>query len=149
MARWAAERASVAERAAFNDSITELAEAANTGDTALYVRHLESWRRELLRLAGSSPLHDILDVIDGRVRLLRFRNLSQPGSLLISAEQHAAVNATVAAGDGDGAFAAMQDHMRDAARRMLRMLDEATGEPAHVAPLPAAAPADETRLGPA
>jgi GntR family transcriptional regulator, rspAB operon transcriptional repressor len=130
MARWAAERASSAERAALRDLFTELTEAAETDDTALYVRHLESWRRELLRLAGSSPLHDILEVIDGRVRLLRFRNLSQPGSLRISAQQHAAVSAAVTAGDGDAAFAAMHDHMKDAARRMLRVLDADEAESA-------------------
>lgn len=135
MARWAAERASLAERAAFGDSVTDLIEAAKIGDATLYVRRLESWRRELLRLAGSSPLHDILGVIDGRVRLLRFRNLSQPGSLWISAEQHAAVNVAVAAGEGDAAFTAMEEHVRDSARRMLHTLDGDEAGSADASPL--------------
>jgi len=130
MARWAAERGSAAERAAYRESVAGLAVAADLGDIHRYVQHLELCRADMLRLAGSTPLHDILEVIDGRVRLLRFRNLSQPGSLRISAEQHAIVAGAIDAGDGDLACTAMRSHMRDAAARMFRVLDAAgTGTP--------------------
>lgn len=118
MARWAAERPSAAQRAAYRDAVAGLQSAAADGDAAEYVGHLERCRHELLRLAGSSPLHDILDVIDGRVRLLRYRNLQRPGVLQISADHHGRIAAAVARGDGDAAFAAMQQHMHDARLRM-------------------------------
>jgi DNA-binding GntR family transcriptional regulator len=129
MARWAAERPSAAQRAAYRDAVAELQAAAANGDVDEYVKHLERCRRDLLRLAGSSPLHDILDVIDGRVRLLRYRNLKQPGTLQISADQHGEVADAVARGDGDAAFAAMQEHMHDAGVRMSYVLDDATRGP--------------------
>jgi DNA-binding GntR family transcriptional regulator len=129
MARWAAERPSAAQRVAYRDAVAELQAAAAQGGVAEYVMHLERCRRELLRLAGSSPLHDILDVIDGRVRLLRYRNLQQPGTLQVSADQHAEVADAIAMGDGDAAFAAMQAHMHDAGLRMSQVLDEATHGP--------------------
>jgi GntR family transcriptional regulator, rspAB operon transcriptional repressor len=124
MARWAAERAPAGRRAAYRDAVAQLQAAAEDGDADLYVKHMERCRRELLELAGSSPLRDVLDVIDGRVRLLRYRNLRQPGTLPVSAGQHERIAAAVAAGDGDAAFAAMRDHQRDAARRMAQVLEE-------------------------
>ena len=67
MARWAAERPSAAQRAEYRDNVAGLATFVARGDVDEYIRHLEYCRRELLRLAGSSPLHDIMDAIDGRV----------------------------------------------------------------------------------
>jgi DNA-binding GntR family transcriptional regulator len=126
MARWAAERPSATQRAAYRDAVAGLQAVAADGDADEYVKRLERCRRDLLRLAGSSPLHDILDVIDGRVRLLRYRSLQRPGVLQISADQHGRIAAAVASGDGDGAFAAMQKHMHDARLRMSGVPDEAT-----------------------
>jgi DNA-binding GntR family transcriptional regulator len=123
MARWAAERPSAARRAAYRDEVAGLTAAARAGDVDEYVKHLEHCRRELLRLAGSSPMHDILSVIDGRVRLLRYRNLQRPGVLEISADQHGRIAAAVASGDGDAAFSAMQQHMHHARLRMSDAFD--------------------------
>ncbi len=124
MARWAAERPSATQRAAYRDAVAGLQAAAAQRDVEEYIKHLERCRRELLRLAGSSPLHDILDVIDGRVRLLRYRNLQRPGVLQISADHHGRIADAVARGDGDAAFAAMQEHMHAARLRMSRVLDD-------------------------
>jgi DNA-binding GntR family transcriptional regulator len=135
MARWAAERPSPAQRAAYRDAVAELQAAAADGDVDEYVGHLERCRRDLLRLAGSSPLRDILDVIDGRVRLLRYRNLCQPGTLQVSADQWSRIAVAVARGDGDAAFAAMQEHVRDAGHRMSRLLDEVAPEGALAPPV--------------
>lgn len=137
MARWAAERPSAAQRAAYRDAVAELQAAAADGDAERYLRHLEQCRRDLLRLAGSSPLRDILDVIDGRVRLLRYRNLRQPGRLQVSAAQHGRIADAVARGDGDAAFEAMLDHARDSWLRMTLVLDELP----HVLPQTDPAPA--------
>lgn len=124
MAQWAAERGSAAERGAYRGAVAGLAAAADADDIQQYLRLVARCRADMLRLAGSTPLHDLLEVIDGRVRLLRFRNLSQPGSLHISAGQHAIVADAIAGGDGELAFAAMGNHMRDAAARMFRVLTD-------------------------
>ena len=141
MARWAAERPSAAQRAAYRDAVGELQAAAADGDADRYVRHLERCRRELLRLAGSSPLSDILDVIDGRVRLLRHRHLRQPELLRVSADQHSRIADAVARGDGDAAFAAMLEHSRETARRVIPALDELTEDLPHGGAAPGGSPA--------
>ena len=128
MARWAAERPPAAQRHAYRDAVARLQAAAADGDVEEYIKHLERCRRELLRLAGSSSLHDTLNVIDGRVRLLRYRNLMRPGTLRISADRHRRIADAVARGDGDAAAAAMRDHMHDARVRMSRRFDEASGD---------------------
>jgi len=104
MARWAAERPSVAQSADYRDAFADLGTAAAAGDGDACVTRLEACRRQLLRLAGSSPLRDILAVINGRVRLLRYCYLQRPGVLQISAEQHGRIAAAMASGDGDTAF---------------------------------------------
>jgi DNA-binding GntR family transcriptional regulator len=129
MARWAAERPSAAQRAEYRDNVTGLAPYVTCGDVDEYIRRLEYCRRELLRLAGSSPLHDIMDAIDGRVRLLRYRSLQRPGIMAISAGQHGRIADAVARGDGDAAFAAMQQHMHDCRLRIPPFVDEPTPSP--------------------
>jgi DNA-binding GntR family transcriptional regulator len=106
--------------------VAGLATFVACGDVDEYIRHLEYCRRELLRLAGSSPLHDIMDAIDGRVRLLRYRSLQRPGIMQISAGEHRRIADAVARGDGDAAFAAMQQHMHDCRLRIPPLFDETT-----------------------
>lgn len=129
MARWAAERPSAAQRAEYHDAVADLAPSVARGDVDEYVDRLEHCRLELLRLAGSSPLHDIMDVIDGRVRLLRYQSLQRPGIMQISADEHGRIADAVARGDGDAAFAAMQQHMHDCMLRMPPFSDETTAPP--------------------
>jgi DNA-binding GntR family transcriptional regulator len=122
MASWATERASHEERARYRAMVEDLAIVAKTEDVERYVARLEECRAELLRMADSPPLVDILAVIDGRVRLLRFRSLSQPGQLNVSANQHIAVADAVASGDAQAAMSQMAEHMRYASRRAQRLL---------------------------
>jgi GntR family transcriptional regulator, rspAB operon transcriptional repressor len=72
-------------------------------------------------MADSPPLGETLSVIDGRVRLPRFRNLSQRGQLGVSAAQHVAVADAIAAGDAE----AMLAHTLDALRRVMRLAERA------------------------
>ncbi|WP_028927928.1 GntR family transcriptional regulator, partial [Pseudonocardia acaciae] len=118
MASWAAERGSEEQRAAFHESLTDLEQAAQDNDVPSYVRLLEQRREALLAMAASDGLRDALGVLGGRVRLLRFRNLSQPGRLSESAAQHRAVADAIAAGDPEAAYLTMQIHMRDASARV-------------------------------
>lgn len=121
MAGWAAIRADAQTRAGYLKQVKRLCEVAETGDTEQYVVQLESCRASLLSMAASPPLAEILSVIDGRVRLLRFKNLSQSGQLVVSASQHWQVAQAIAAGDEGAAMQAMAAHMQDATRRVQRL----------------------------
>lgn len=122
MASWAAERGTVIERHQCYDSLSLLDEAVAHSDVARYVTLVEDRRKALLAMAGSSALHDTLTIIDGRVRLLRFRNLQQPGRLAQSAAQHRVIAEAIRDGDSDGAYETMRFHMHDAMVRVRRLL---------------------------
>jgi len=123
MAGWAAERADVSRRTAYREKVQELVEIAKTDDVEKYIVSLEERRAILLDMADSPPLAETLSVIDGRVRLLRFRNLSQRGQLGVSAAQHVAVADAIAAGDAETATEAMRAHTLDALRRVMRLAE--------------------------
>lgn len=120
---WATERAAAAERAAYLRDVERLTELAEDGDVRAYVDHLEHCRAVLMRLAASPPGVDALSVIDGRVRLLRFRNLSQEGQLRVSAGEHLAIATAVARGDVVAAVASMAGHTNRALDRVLRLAE--------------------------
>lgn len=131
MVEWAAERGSPEERQALYDSVDRLDDAAAAGDVARYVGLLEDRRATILAMVGSSALQDGLSILNGRVRLLRFRNLSQPGQLGRSARQHRLVAKAIRDGDAAGASKAQQAHMKDAMARIRSLLakekDDGTG----------------------
>ncbi|MDF5753176.1 GntR family transcriptional regulator [Spongiactinospora sp. TRM90649] len=118
MAAWAAQRGTPEQRAAFHGTFDELERLARANDVQGYVRALEERREALLAMAGSDGLRDSFAVLDGRVRLLRFRNLSQPGRLTVSASQHRPIAEAIEAGDAEAAYTAMQKHMLDATARV-------------------------------
>jgi DNA-binding GntR family transcriptional regulator len=122
MAQLAAERGTLEQRQDFYQSVGELDADAKAGDVAHYVSLLESRRARLLEMANSVALKDSLSVLEGRIRLLRFRNLSQPRQLERSAKQHRAIALAIQAGDGDAAHEAMRLHMLDARRRVRALL---------------------------
>jgi DNA-binding GntR family transcriptional regulator len=124
LAEWAAERAPASDRQRYLADVAHLAAAAAANDVATYTHVLEQRRHQLVELAGSPPMADVLNVIDGRVRLLRYRNLGQPGRMHLSAEQHLAIAQAIAAGDGDTAAHAMRQHMENAAQAIKTLLSE-------------------------
>jgi GntR family transcriptional regulator, rspAB operon transcriptional repressor len=121
VAGWAAERASRSQRETHQRLVADLEAIAHRGDVDAYVGQLERCREVLVEMAASPPAAETLSVVDGRVRLLRFKNLSQPGQLTVSAAQHRVIAEAVAAGDSTGAMRAMEEHMLDALRRVLRL----------------------------
>lgn len=131
VAAWAAERGSVEERAGYQREVAVLGQLAETGEVEAYVGHLERCRALLMRLAESPPAVDAVTVIDGRVRLLRFRNLSREGRLRVSAAEHAEIAAAVARGDAVMAMAAMTDHTDRALERVLRLAELHTADGEH------------------
>lgn len=124
MAQRAAERGSVEQKARFRADISALSEAADADDVDTYVAHLEKRRALLLEMAESDALRSLLAVIDGRVRLLRYRNLSRPGHLRVSVRQHTAIADAIGEGDAQKSFDTMQFHMRDARGRVRSLLQQ-------------------------
>lgn len=133
MARWATQRGTQSERDEFHASIAELQDAAAGDDVTRYVELVEGRRLALMEMADSQVLASLFSVIDGRVRLLRHRNLSQPGRLMVSMNQHALIAEAVRDGDADGAFYAMRFHMKDAKKRVRSLVcadvDESDSSP--------------------
>lgn len=128
MAGWAAERGPAEGRARYAEEIDRAAAIGADGRIEDYVTVLEEARELLLGLADSPPLRAVLSVIDGRVRLLRLRKLSQPGQLETSAIQHRAVAWAIAEGDAEAAVMAMTEHMQDALRGVLRLAEGHRGD---------------------
>jgi DNA-binding GntR family transcriptional regulator len=128
MASWATQRAGRSARAEYRTQLSALSDAADRGDVAHYVQVLEERRDALLLLADSPPMADVLKVIDGRVRLLRFRNLRQPGRLAVSIGHHIAIADAIAAGDAEAAANAMHKHMANSANAIRTLLDRDEAE---------------------
>lgn len=133
MATLATERSTSQERFEQLEAVRLLEMAAAERDVASYVELLEQRREVLLAMARADALRDSLRTIDGRVRLLRFRNLSQVSYLDRSAFQHRSIAEAIYNGDGSGAAMAMALHTRDARRRIFTLL--ADGEPDGVSPV--------------
>lgn len=124
MARRAASKGSAEQKARFTEGVAELMRAADEHDVDEYVRLLEERRALLLDMAASDVLRALFAVIDGRVRFLRYRNLSQPGQLQVSSGQHELIAKAIQAGDAEEAFEKMQLHMRDARERVRQLLEQ-------------------------
>lgn len=131
MAEWAAERAPASARNRYFEAVTGLKVVADAGDVDHYIDQLEQCRAELLRLARSAPMADIIGSIDGRVRLMRFRDLSQVRLLAQSAEHHLTVATAILEGDGERAFDAMRIHMVDVAKRLQKLFAEQPKQGSH------------------
>lgn len=136
LARWAAERSTPEERRQFAERFQALAEAAQRGDVGEYVRLVEERRATLMSMARSSALSDEFSVIDGRVRLLRFQNLSQPGTLAASCSQHQRLAEAIGSGDASAAVARMSEHMTDAGARVRNLLASRSAAQLGLAPAP-------------
>lgn len=122
MARWATLRAGPAEAESFTASIPDLMRLAAEGNVEAYVNLIEERRKAFLDMSRSQVLREIFHTIDGRVRLLRYRNLEQPGRMRKSALEHRAVARAVAAGDADRAAALTADHVRSATESVLKLI---------------------------
>jgi DNA-binding GntR family transcriptional regulator len=124
MAAWAAARGTLEERAQFRESVSQLRAAAEDGDVAGYVALLEERRQALIQMSCSEVLADLLSSIDGRVRLLRRKNLGQPGHLIRSVAQHEQIAEAIGRGDPEAAASAMAYHMADSLVRIAPLLEQ-------------------------
>lgn len=122
MAEWAVERSTKQERQDFYESSKRLAELAASGDVAAYVDFVVERRQRLMEMARSSVLADVFRSIDGRVRLLRFRNLHQPSRIKASVREHTAIARAVRDGYADLARELTRKHVRSARESLARLL---------------------------
>ena len=129
MAASAALRATEPERDAFYGSLAQLRAAHRRQRVRDYVLIIEQRRQALLEMSRHRALIDTLQGLDGRIRLLRIRNLSQPEALNVSLDQHTAIATAIAESDPSAAFSAMLEHMTYARNRMRSLLTSTADGP--------------------
>ena len=122
MAQWATERGSRSQREDFYQSAHKLADLAVKGDVRQYVAYVEERRQKLMEMAESTVLTDVFRSIDGRVRLLRFKNLDQPSRIKSSVREHLGIARAVRAGDAPLAHELTQKHVRSARESLARLV---------------------------
>ncbi len=127
MIRWAMVRGTPAQIAELIDLARILADHAREQRLDEYVGVVERRFRLLLEMAGSDVLAAIYRTMDGRVRLMRYRNLAQPGRLQGGAVEHRKLARAVAEGDVDRASALTAGFVRAAARSLLTLIERDGG----------------------
>lgn len=120
-AAWATTRAPEQDRTAWADRCAFVHKAADAGDFVQYAAIVDARRNELLAMTDSPVLIQQFAVLDNRLRLFNAQNLSQAGTLHVSAAQHQRVADAVREGVPDRAYAAMADHVADAMGRITRL----------------------------
>lgn len=118
MASWATQLGSASERELFATSSQELVRIAESADVDAYVQLIEARRNELLKMSQSTALEEVFRTIDGRVRLLRYRNLASPSRMVESAAQHREIASAVLAGDPQLAARLTAEHVELATSRL-------------------------------
>ncbi|MER7166047.1 GntR family transcriptional regulator [Micromonospora sp. NPDC000207] len=110
-ARLAAQRYTPALRRTLLGLLTAHRAAAEAGDLAQHLELDAAFHREI-RLAAQSPvLAQMLDGVQGRVRLA-MRSTSVQGGMLLAVDEHQAIFEAICAGDPDAAAEAALAHIR-------------------------------------
>lgn len=128
MVRWAMVRGSPDQLRALGDIVEKLAARAQEQRLDEYVEVIEERFRLLLEMGGSEVLAGIFRAIDGRVRLMRYRNLAQPGRLQRSLLEHRKLARAIAAGDVERACALTAGFVRSAARSLMKLIADEAGD---------------------
>ena len=122
IAAWAASRATPTEHNLLRDNLECLRVAAERENVVEYVTLLEQRIIHLTTAAHTSVMAIVFAVLDGRIRLVRYQNLSQPRSLPRSLKQHERIAVAIEKRDPQAAFLAMEMHLKDAERRVMRLV---------------------------
>ncbi|MFN0281666.1 MAG: FCD domain-containing protein, partial [Kineosporiaceae bacterium] len=85
--------------------------AAQSGDVVAHVRADREFHSGLLALAGNPVLAETVMRLRDRSRLYGLPGLARAGTLVETAREHDGLLDLVAAGDADGAAAAMRTHV--------------------------------------
>ncbi|KXK62804.1 hypothetical protein AWW66_06355 [Micromonospora rosaria] len=110
-ARLAAQRYTPALRRTLLGLLTEHRTVAEAGD---FARHLEldaAFHQEIRQAAQSPVLAQMLDGVQGRVRLA-MRSTSVRGGMMLAVDEHQAIFEAICAGDPEGAAEAALAHIR-------------------------------------
>lgn len=137
MVKWAMLRATEEQLQTMVSYARRIAEHADRDELDDYVRVVEERRQMLLTVAASDVLTGIFQGLDGRMRLLRYRNLAQPGRMRRSSLDHQALAQAMAERDVDRACDLTAASVRSAAQSLLRLIDREEAEEAAVIRPPA------------
>lgn len=116
VARLAAGRADAAHRAALAASLDRM--RAGTADLGAFARADAEFHETLAAAAGNDTLVDLLHVVRSLLQVYADRAVHDEAAALLAIDEHAAVQAAVAAADADLAASAMATHMATASRRL-------------------------------
>lgn len=123
MAQWATERSTDEERAAYADSAKPLPELAAREDPAEYIELIAQRRSRMLELSRSVVISSVFRPIDGRVRVLRTRNLASFERRDKSSKDHMAIAEAVRAGNAQLAAELTGEHVRSARESLIKLID--------------------------
>ncbi|HVS84088.1 MAG TPA: GntR family transcriptional regulator [Gaiellaceae bacterium] len=111
VARKAAANATEADVADLRAVLASMRELLDTGDL-LGVSELNSkLHQTMLRIAGHRTAEGLVSMLNPHIVRFQFRTILQPGRPAKSFAEHSAIVDAIAAGDGDGAEAAMRRHL--------------------------------------
>ena len=122
MVQMVIERSNPDERLMIHTMSKRLVELAEAEDVHGYVDLIESRLAELLRIARSDVLTAMFQAVEGRTRLLRYRNLAQPGRMKISAAEHLAIADAILDANSQLAFELAARHVKSATESVRRLL---------------------------
>jgi DNA-binding GntR family transcriptional regulator len=125
--RWAMLRGSSDQLQTLVDFGPRLVALARKDRLEEYVEVVEERRRLELTMARSDVLKTISQAIDGRVRLLRYRNLAQPGHMRRSSQDHQAIARAVADRDVERACMLAASAIRSATKSVLKLVGQGDG----------------------
>lgn len=122
---WAATRGAAKGKQKLQEILKNLQSAASDGDIKLAADYVDEIHNEIFALADSEVLSEVYRVFHARVKLLRQLNMSQPGRLNVSVEQHTKIIQAVSDGDSENAAIIMADHLANAAASARKTVTEA------------------------
>lgn len=139
------ERATDEQVTALRGTFEEL-KAASTGDGdhLAELRGKDAFYAVLFAGAASGPLTQMLTMLQGRVRLLRWTSLSAPGRVANTLKEIGAIVEAIEARDAKRAAAASATHVRNAARTALARMKDMDPAPPMAEAVPAGAAAGAT-----
>lgn len=118
----AAERATPKCRALLRKLLRRLRSAVSRGDVAGAELAVNDIHIGIFNMSSSDVLQDTFRVFNGRVRQLRFLNMSQPGRLELTLEHHEVLVGAVVESDSKRAEELMRSHLVDASAALQRAL---------------------------
>lgn len=119
---WAATRGTDEEKRELTLLLQDFRAAADRDDVRACTGHVDLLHRKIFEMARSDAFLDAYRVISGRVKLLRYLNMAQPGRLEISARQHREIVDAITSGNATRAGKLMRQHMMDAGESVRRVI---------------------------